>query len=89
MADFRDSAVMEWTLGDRLRKARRVAGMTTEDMAARVGKSRQAVNGYEQDSHAPALAVLAAWAEATEVPFDWLCLGQSSTKWYIPPSRAA
>ena len=82
MAALRASAELEPTLGDRLRKARMVAGLSKEEMAERLGVSRAAVSGYELDRHRPKLENLQKWAEICEVPFDWLCLGVSLTKWY-------
>jgi transcriptional regulator with XRE-family HTH domain len=82
MSELRASTELEPTLGDRLRKSRTVAGLSRADMALRVGVSRSALNGYELDSHRPKIETLEKWAETCEVPFDWLCIGRSSTKWY-------
>jgi len=83
MSNNHEPAGWEWTLGDRMRKSRRVAGFSTEEMAKRVGVSRQAVNAYELDSRTPKLPTLYRWAEETKAPFDWLALGERSTKWYF------
>jgi transcriptional regulator with XRE-family HTH domain len=65
-----------------MRKARRVAGFSTEEMAERVGVSRSAVTAYELDRRSPKVPTLHRWADATETPFDWICLGERSTRWY-------
>jgi transcriptional regulator with XRE-family HTH domain len=75
------TVVPEWTLGERLAKARRSADMSREDMASYLGLSIQAIGTYETGRHQPKLAVLRAWAQRAAVPFDWLCLGEPSTRW--------
>jgi transcriptional regulator with XRE-family HTH domain len=82
MTDLRDSAELEPTLGDRLRKSRTVAGLSRTEMARTMGVSRATLSGYELDSHRPKIETLQKWAETCEVPFDWLCIGRSLTKWY-------
>ena len=79
MSDKHESEAMTWTLGDRLRKARRVAGFSTEEMGKRVGVSRQAINSYELDARSPKLPTLLKWAEETGAPFDWVCRGEPPT----------
>jgi transcriptional regulator with XRE-family HTH domain len=51
-------------------------------MAERVGVSRSAVTAYELDRRSPKVPTLHRWADATETPFDWICLGERSTRWY-------
>jgi transcriptional regulator with XRE-family HTH domain len=89
MSDYRNPETLEWTMGDRLRKTRRVAGMTTDQMASAAGVSRSAINSYEHDKRTPSVRTLQRWAEVTEVPFQWLCLGGASTMWLIASQGAA
>lgn len=63
---------LDWTLGDRLAKARRMAGISSEEMAERLIRTRSTVSNYEHDRTRPTLAVLRAWSEATGAPLDWL-----------------
>lgn len=41
-----------WTLGDRLRKARTAAGITTDEMARDIGRTVRTISNYENDSTA-------------------------------------
>lgn len=61
-----------WTLGERLWKTRRDAGMTQEDMADLLLVSRQTVNGWENDQHRPPHRKLVAWSLRTGVDLDWI-----------------
>lgn len=71
----------EWTLGDRLRKAREVAGMRQEDLAGALHISRTAIAGWENDKHVPSWAAVKLWAELTGVDLAWLEGDGTSTKW--------
>lgn len=67
-----DTLTPTWTLGDRLRKARMVAGIGSEQMAAIVGVSRGTISNYENDhSDIPARALM-KWSAETGVPVEWL-----------------
>lgn len=44
----------EWTLGDRIRRARRHAGMDRLELAEKLGVSRAAVGYWENDRSQPA-----------------------------------
>ena len=72
-----DSVVVVWTLGDRLAKARRTAGVGREEMADYLGVSAQAISNYENDRRIPKLGVLRLWALQTGVSLDWLRYGDS------------
>jgi transcriptional regulator with XRE-family HTH domain len=56
---------VEWTLGDRLRKARELAGYDAKAFAERIGVSRDTIRSYEADRYLPKRPVLLAWALAT------------------------
>jgi transcriptional regulator with XRE-family HTH domain len=70
--DLPPGSVPEWTLGDRLRKARIWAGLTTDEMAAELDVTTRTVTNYESDHTRPRRPVIALWALRTGVPFEWL-----------------
>lgn len=67
----------EWTLGDRMAKARRDAGFTAQEIAARIGISRKSVWNYEHDTTKPLTPILRAWAEVTGTYVEWIETGES------------
>jgi transcriptional regulator with XRE-family HTH domain len=67
--------VPEWTVGDRLRKARESAGIGVAEMALRLGVSRNTITNYEHDHRAPSLRALREWSAITGVPISWLIEG--------------
>jgi transcriptional regulator with XRE-family HTH domain len=64
--------VPQWTLGDRLRKARESAGIGVAEMALRIGVSRNTITNYEHDHRAPSVNALREWAQITGTPPSWL-----------------
>lgn len=77
--------VPEWTVGDRLRKAREIARLDQQPFADAIGVSRGTVSNYERgsvDHYKP--IVLRAWAMATGVPLEWLETGVTTS---TPPPR--
>lgn len=70
--------VPRWTVGDRLRKARIYADMTTDDMAADIGRTRRTISNYESDSTPAPVLVLRQYAMRTGVPLAWLEHGEPS-----------
>lgn len=68
---------MERDLGNRIRKARRLAAMTQAELAARLGVSRSAVANWESATGIwPASARLLAIAVRTGVSYEWLATGR-------------
>lgn len=63
---------LEWTLGDRLRRARRYAGLQSSDMARALGVSLNTISNWENDHFIPRYAMIVAWAEVTAVPVSYL-----------------
>jgi HTH-type transcriptional regulator, cell division transcriptional repressor len=61
-----------FTLGDRLTKAREIAGLSQLDMANALALSRNTVINYENGHTAPTKRKLAAWAAVTGVRVEWL-----------------
>ena len=62
----------EWTLGDRIWKARRTAGMEQSDLADACGVSRALVSMWERDQSEPRVSQLEAVADLTGIDFGWL-----------------
>jgi transcriptional regulator with XRE-family HTH domain len=67
--------IPEWTLADRLRKARDDAAMKQTELAEETGIARSSIVNYESGKSAPRRPALAAWAFACGVSFDWLAYG--------------
>lgn len=66
--------VPEWTLGERLAKARKDAGFTQRELAKRLHVSAGAVARWESDTGRPRdlLATIEDWERVTGVPRWWL-----------------
>ena len=71
--------VPEWTLADRLRKAREVAGLSQARLAERIGVTRDIVTNYESGRTPARRPMLVTWAVATGVDLRWLEAGGSPT----------
>lgn len=71
--------IPEFTLGDRLRKAREHAGLDMRDLAAMIDIHRQTVARYESGDATPRRPVILSWSLATGVSLDWLTFGAVST----------
>lgn len=73
-SDQRELRIPEWTLGDRLAKARTEAGMEQEDMARILNVSKSSISAWERDESQPRklFSVIATWAAETGVPRGWL-----------------
>ena len=67
-----DGAVPQWTLGDRLRKAREHAGLKQAELAQMIGIARSSVVSYESDRTVPSRPVVLSWSMATGVPTEWV-----------------
>lgn len=90
------AGVPEWTLGDRLRRARRTAGISQKKMADLLLRDVNTMSNWENDHTRPTPKLVDKWAELTEVPVWWL-LGEpppkgrkraSSTRWQTAPESA-
>ena len=73
------SAVPEWTLADRLRKARTDAGFEQADLEGLTGISRKSISNYENGYTVPSKPVLESWARYCGVPYEWLA-GEGPTR---------
>lgn len=70
---------LDWTFGDRIRKARRVLGVTTDEFARTLEVSKQAVSQWETGATTPRSvnAVARRIELAYGIPAAWL-LGQDA-----------
>lgn len=69
-------AVPEWTLGDRLRKARTRVKANQDDIASKLRISTRSIANYESDTTQPSYLVVKEWAEVTGVDLNWLMNGE-------------
>lgn len=74
--------VPEWTFGERLAKARRVAGLTQKAMAAVMEVSESTLAAWETGRNQPTdlFVTVRRWAEATGVSYGWLLGGDQNWK---------
>ena len=83
----RPVGVPDWTVGDRLRKARRAAGLERDELANIIGCSPKTVGNYENDfTRAPKL-VVREYAVRCGVPYSWLVTGTPPDD--VPPNTPA
>jgi transcriptional regulator with XRE-family HTH domain len=73
------SAVPEWTVADRLVKARKDAGLDQTELAELTGLSRATISNCERGVTPPTKPILLSWATYTGVPLDWLA-GEGPTR---------
>lgn len=76
MSTAPNGLVPEFTIGDRLRKARETAGMDQGELAEAMGVSRRTVSNNESGHVKPRVIVIRAWALATGVSVEWLESGK-------------
>jgi transcriptional regulator with XRE-family HTH domain len=69
------SLQLEFTLTDRLAKARRAHGWTQQQLADRLGINRRTVVRLEDGSGKVTKAMLIAWSVVTDAPLEWLETG--------------
>lgn len=67
--------IPDWTLGDRLRKARALTGLGVEEFSELALVSKKTINNYEADRVTPRPLALARWAQVTGVSEEWLKTG--------------
>lgn len=67
--------VPQWTLGDRLRKARVAAGLSQVELGEQISVSRRQIIDYENDKKTPSRGHLLLWQMMTRVPAVWLVTG--------------
>lgn len=64
------------TLGDRLKSLRQKAGMTQQQVAFAIGKSKGNVSGYENGSFEPSANTIIKLSECFNISTDYLLLGE-------------
>ena len=69
--------IPEWTIADRMRKAREVRGLTQAELAKEIGVVRSTVARTEQGISTPRKPLISAWALATSVDRHWLETGKT------------
>lgn len=75
-------------LADRIRKARRQAGLTQSQAATALGVHRGTFGHWEQGaSHLPTSAHLAQLAQALDASYEWLATGRGSMQRSSPESE--
>ena len=68
-------------LAARIRRARRIAGISQQGLAGTLGVTRSAVSNWESDSGVrPATDRLAVMARALHVGFEWLATGRGEMR---------
>lgn len=68
------------TIGERIRQARKRAGLNQAALAERLGVSQPAVANWESGVHDPRRLVLAKLADALGTPLEWLAEGARSAE---------
>ena len=72
-------ADLEFDLADRMRRALRVAEISSNEMADYLGVSRTSVSAWINGRNEPRRTALIAWALRTGVPLEWLETGKAPT----------
>src|SRR5690242_9359835 len=72
----RTGRVHQFTIGDRLRKAREVAGYDQRGFEEATGISRGTISAYELGKSTPRRAFLSIWAVQTDTDLNWLLTGE-------------
>jgi transcriptional regulator with XRE-family HTH domain len=85
-------SIPQFTLADRLRKARTDRNVTSREMAKVLNRSVSSIHGYENGSIPVRVDVVNAYALRLTVPVSWLLTGRdpgpippgtSATRWYL------
>lgn len=67
-----ETTTLSFGVGDRIRKARRNAGLTADQLAARLGVSKRTLLRWEAENVTPRVAFLRAIADETGADVEWL-----------------
>uniref|UniRef100_UPI000A0680C3 helix-turn-helix domain-containing protein n=1 Tax=Humibacter albus TaxID=427754 RepID=UPI000A0680C3 len=76
MPNVNAGRIPEWSVADRLRKARESAGLEQVELADAAGISRGTISAAENGYRVPNRATLQMWALATGVPLGWIEQGE-------------
>jgi transcriptional regulator with XRE-family HTH domain len=82
------SEKLQWTRGDRMRKSRITAGVSTNEMAEYLGVTRTMVSRYETDRCVVRPGYLRLWSIRCGVPLEWIQYGEETPP-PKPPKKAA
>ena len=63
------------TVADRLAETRRLAGLTTRQMAQAVGSSQATISNWENGKGEPTISQFVLWAAATKQPLSSMTEG--------------
>jgi transcriptional regulator with XRE-family HTH domain len=64
--------LMQLTQGERLARARKVAGLSQDELAEMLGHDVRSVGRWERDQQPVSRSLLIAWATVTDAPLEWL-----------------
>ncbi len=67
------------SIGERVRSARKAAGLSQADLAERIGVSQPAIATWESGVHDPRRVVMAKLADALSISHEWLTAGARSS----------
>jgi len=67
-----------WTLGEKIAKARKLAGLSQIGLASAVGVSASLVSKWESDTREPRLSQIRTIEAVCPVPPDWLVRSRCS-----------
>lgn len=70
--DMSNTVIPVWTLGDRLAKAREMAGISVQAMADQLKVARTTISNWEHDRVEVSRSVVIAYGLITGVPSEWL-----------------
>lgn len=71
-----DMMIPTWTTAERIRKARHHAGLSSAQLAERIGVGERTIRNYESGYTSPRPAALRLISVATGVPIVWLTEGE-------------
>lgn len=76
--------IPEWSIRERMAKARETAGYTQAEMGAFFGVKAETISSWETDTRQPKdfFDKLRRWAEITKVDYDWLVTGKGAIVTY-------
>ena len=77
MTEMQREVIPQFTMSDRLRKARELTGLDKGQFADELGVSRNSVANAEAGHSQPRRITLRAWALRTGVPLEWLETGKT------------
>lgn len=77
------------SIGERIRGARKSAGLSQVDLARKIGVSQPAIATWESGVHDPRRVVLAKLADALSISPEWLAAGARSSFESDPQAAAA